>query len=261
MAVAETVFTVGSLAALVGLGVWAASGGKGKDAGKAASKAEACALGTADGDADGKADAGKVKVQARRALNASPDATIQKEYDRCYDLAFGAVYFPPKTEETGGGGGKKWTPPGPPSGLDDAMHEGETAADYGCRRGRRQGQAQGDAGKDFVAADYLDGGDSIKRQKESGDPPAYRKAYTDCGITAWIAAKTAYDLKKKKEESDEGGGGGFLDTIVDGSGEGRSGRRPQRGVARHGVGGGGVGDSERKLFGWRMPYRPSFAHA
>lgn len=256
MPVAESTIALGALAVgALGLGAWyllAPAGVSVADQEKTAAD-----VGYKSGYARGEADAKAGKLPLvdpaadETAIAESKKSLAPKIYLKAWVKGYGEGYASvliPKKEtkkETGGGGTTTttpWKPPGPPSGLPDAMREGESAYDYGCRRGSAKGKEDGDAGNESDPDSPLTEAKSLKRQAESGDPSRYQAGYRACYKTAWVAASTAYELAKalkKSESSDSFFEGSTFGEIV--------------------MGEDAVG--ERQLFARRPAYRPAFLRA
>jgi hypothetical protein len=208
MPVAETALLVGAGVLGVGALTWWLLGSSAlsqADKDKAAFDA-GYKSGCARGDADGKAK--KVALLkpdedptfiAESKSSLSPASYLQgvnKGYLECFVAAAPVVI---KESNGGGGGGGKvaWKPPGPPSGLPDAMREGETAYSYGCRRGKQKAREDVAADKEGDPTSPLSTGGSIKRQAESGDGEAYKAGFENCygaEFAKLMAAKAAEEV-------------------------------------------------------------------
>jgi len=70
-----------------------------------------------------------------------------------------------------------WRPPGPASGLPGAMREGETAMEYGYRRGRNKGTEDCEGGYEENAHSYYSGTNFKARAAESGDAASYKQGW------------------------------------------------------------------------------------
>ena len=138
--------------------------------------------GKKDGGIDAAADSGKVH-NPRPTINYSDDPKIQQQFYNGYNDEYEKLWVAPAVIPD--------VVPGTPAKPGGS--KGMSAYDYGASRGRSAGRQAADDGvagedvKGLVTSNLASAG-SIERQKESGDPPEYRRGYTD-GFGAGYGAR------------------------------------------------------------------------